>query len=91
MKQLLHKIVYRIRMTWAALTGTKWWYVDCCVEADPLSGQTENDSVLVRAKTREDAIHKAMEMVARNWMVQEEHVYVFDINETTSPVLIGGE
>ena len=90
MKQLLHKIVYQIRMTWATLTGTKRWYVDC-VEADPISGQTENDSVLVRAKTREDAIHKAIEMVARTWMVQGEHVYVFDINETTSPVLIGGE
>lgn len=91
MKQLFRKILYKIKIQWSHFTGQKYWHVCCDIEADPISRQSETDEFVVMAKTKTEAIHKAIRRAAIKWCVQDEHVYVFDITETTSPVLLSGE
>lgn len=91
MKQLFRKILYKIKIQWSHFTGQKYWHTCCDIEVDPISRQSETDEFVVMAKTKTEAIHKAIRRAAIKWCVQDEHVYVFDITETTSPVLLSGE
>ena len=88
MKTIFLNFIGKCQMLWAHITGRKWWFVSCDIEVDETSGQGELDSCAVMEKTDLLAKEKASRILAKNWDVPVENIYVFDIVQITNPKVL---
>lgn len=77
-----------IRKWFNNVTKARFWFISADICPDFNTGQGETVSITIKAENEESAKVKAIEILSRDWDVEPENVYIFDIAETTNDELI---